>query len=830
MLLLLTLFACSKDQAIGDDTADCVPTVEICNGLDDNCDGVIDEGVLPVFFADVDGDGFGDPGAPLQECEVPQGYVQDSTDCDDTSLDVNPAGFEVCSGRDDDCDGLVDDEDDSVDTDTRVAWYADADGDSYGDQDIVEWMCSAPTGFVDRAGDCDDDVPTSFPDADEFCDGADNNCDGEIDEDTAVDVVTWYADTDGDTYGDLAYASIDCEQPQGYVSIGGDCDDSSASIYPGVEELCDTVDNNCDGNVDEDSALDVLTWYVDADGDDYGDSTVTDVDCDQPTGYVLDDTDCDDAVAATNPGAGEVCNDGLDDDCDGYIDEDSAVDASTWYEDTDGDGFGNASSSDVDCSQPTGYVLSGDDCDDADATVHPSATETCNGVDDDCDSSTSEDGTASWVPTGGSETDLTSDVSGTSESPAEHALSNPGTLTFCDGTFYVHLDIEEDVTVIGLNGASTTILDGGDSGSIIEMWDGYDVELEGLTLQAGGADDSSFLWDSVNYSGGGAIACAGDTNRGELLVRDSTLTGNNGDLGGAFSLQKCDATFDSVTMDDNSATYGGAGFVNDSTVEFDGCLVESNSATDHGGAIYIYESAVSCDGSGGDYGFSDNSALVGEAIYSSDSTSTLDVSRCDFGVVLDANDSGDVDLVWNGGYYESANDATFDCDSNGCGTAAGPDSIGGATASVNSPVVGNVFLATSDSSLESFSGTLSAEIGCQATPYVVSASSLGSRWNIEWIGSTVADLTTTSAVYESGDVFVALKTRTYYAFVWSSNCGSYIHHYYESGVASTDLGTLKGYMRSSSELTGGVGDVVTLSHTSGTTSVLASTMEFTLME
>jgi hypothetical protein len=240
---------------------------------------------------------------------------------------------------------------------------------------------------------------------------------------------------------------------------------------------------------------------------------------------------------------------------------------------------------------------------------------------------------------------------------------------------------------------------------------------------------------------------------------------------------------------------------------------------------------VSCDGSGGDYGFSDNSALVGEAIYSSDSTSTLDVSRCDFGVVLDANDGGDVDLVWNGGYYESANDATFDCDSDGCGTAAGPDSIGGATASLNSPVVGNVFLATSDSSLKSFSGTLSAEIACKATPYIVSASSLGSRWDIEWIGSTVADLTTPSAVYESGDVYVALKTRTYYALVWSGNCGSYIHHYYESGGAtSTDLGTLKGYMSSSSQLSGSVGDTITLSHTSGATSPLETTMEFTLME
>jgi len=114
------------------------------------------------------------------------------------------------------------------------------------------------------------------------------------------------ADADGDGYDDAALG-------------GTDCDDSDASVNPGASELCDGLDNDCDGSIDE-NAIDAGTWYADADGDGYGDAGRTQTACDQPTGYVADSSDCDDRDASTHPGAAEILGDGVDNDCDGAID------------------------------------------------------------------------------------------------------------------------------------------------------------------------------------------------------------------------------------------------------------------------------------------------------------------------------------------------------------------------------------------------------------------------------------------------------------------------------------------------------------------------------
>ncbi len=97
---------------------------------------------------------------------------------------------------------------------------------------------------------------------------------------------------------------------------GDDCDDTDPSVYPSASEVCDGVDNDCDGTVDEDDAIDAKTWYQDADSDGYGNASVTDIDCYQPTGYVADDSDCDDSLAEVHPGAEEICGDGVKNDCD----------------------------------------------------------------------------------------------------------------------------------------------------------------------------------------------------------------------------------------------------------------------------------------------------------------------------------------------------------------------------------------------------------------------------------------------------------------------------------------------------------------------------------
>jgi hypothetical protein len=91
------------------------------------------------------------------------------------------------------------------------------------------------------------------------------------------------------------------------------------AINPNAVEVCDDLDNNCDGQVDED--LTTYTWYRDLDGDGYGDINIAWDKCAQPAGYVPDNTDCDDFYFNVNPGMNEICTDGLDNDCDGEIDE-----------------------------------------------------------------------------------------------------------------------------------------------------------------------------------------------------------------------------------------------------------------------------------------------------------------------------------------------------------------------------------------------------------------------------------------------------------------------------------------------------------------------------
>jgi hypothetical protein len=153
----------------------------------------------------------------------------------------------------------------------------------------------------------------------EICNGFDDDCDGWTDEDV-TDENIFYLDADGDGYGIPATTTtgIGCYPPPGYSANALDCDDANYYIRPGGYEYCNSIDDNCDGQVDEGVTP---TWYADADGDGYGNAAASIGNCSQPEGYVANNADCDDSEPYIHPGALEDCTNTTDDNCDGILGE-----------------------------------------------------------------------------------------------------------------------------------------------------------------------------------------------------------------------------------------------------------------------------------------------------------------------------------------------------------------------------------------------------------------------------------------------------------------------------------------------------------------------------
>ena len=350
-----------------DDTLDAVNpgARETCaTTYDDDCDGDDNDPSATgcdAWYVDSDGDGQGSS-TTLCLCEPEAPYLEETTgDCDDSDGAINSAATEIVGDEvDQNCDGVE-------------TCYADLDNDDYrtdSTRTSTDTDCrdTKEARAVDADGDCDDTDEDINPGATEITgDGVDQNCDGKE---------TCYADADNDDYRTsttVSSSDADCSDSGEALSgmTSGDCDDTDEDINPGATEITgDNVDQNCDGTE---------VCYVDADDDGYrkstGTVTSTDTDCTDSGEATSTDTsgDCKDTDATINPGATEITGDGVDQNCDNK---------ETCYANADGDSYRTSTtvtSADSDCSdsgEALSSVTSGD-CDDADATTYPGASEVC---------------------------------------------------------------------------------------------------------------------------------------------------------------------------------------------------------------------------------------------------------------------------------------------------------------------------------------------------------------------------------------------------------------------------------------------------------------------
>ena len=407
-----------------------------------------------------------------------------------------------------------------------------------------------------RSDDHDPDVNPNV--TADLCNGVDDDCDGDVDEDPDL---SWYLDADADGFGDEGSASFVACDPgsDAYASNDADCDDDSAEVYPGADEVCDGLDNDCSGAADDDPTL-FGTWYPDTDMDGYGDATAASTEgCRPGDDWSSSADDCDDDAASVNPAGDETCN-GVDDDCNGETDEDES-EWTAYYEDADGDGAG------------------------VDTLVYGCDAESAGGTDNtwDCDDGNPREPV--FVSTLGS-----SRGDGSLDRPYNMIQAAIDVSTVCvsvaGGTYTEDIDFSgRSISVESQEDSSTTTIEGTGRESVVTVTAGESATLRGFTITGGGGSQSSgssYYWDGTQYVyyyyayayGGGLYTASSTVDLDDVVFVDNLL-------------------FDDYFYYSTSTTY--------------------YYGYSYGGAMYVYDSAITMT----DVDMIGNNAGYGSAFYSS---------------------------------------------------------------------------------------------------------------------------------------------------------------------------------------------------------------------
>ena len=226
--------SCGGEDCNDADAAVHPGAVEVCDLVDQDCDGLLTDAPAPdsPFLVDEDGDGFGSGDPQMGYC--PGVIASEGGDCNDQDATVHPDAIEACDNRDTNCDGFVDNV--PPGTPGRMMGWMDLDLDGVGaTAQEGTFVCDTTSGFVDASGDCDDGNPDIHPGASEACNGLDDDCDGDVDEGMPGNY--WYVDDDNDGYGTGEVVLGGCLPMPGQTGNLGDGPPSP----PGDEESCDAI-------------------------------------------------------------------------------------------------------------------------------------------------------------------------------------------------------------------------------------------------------------------------------------------------------------------------------------------------------------------------------------------------------------------------------------------------------------------------------------------------------------------------------------------------------------------------------------------------------------